>query len=196
MKLIDKVKLIDIDKICPYTNNPKEHPKKQINKIASSIKNFGFTVPIIIDNQNEIISGHGRYKAAQKLGFDKIPCIVRDDLNAAQIKAFRIADNQIAKSDWDQELLMIELGELEEADINIELTGFDEEEIENLFNVQEMSIEEIEDLLTDLSLEKTVEKPDWFVIRAPSKNRSEIEQALNKIKENKKIKVEQSYEKK
>jgi ParB/RepB/Spo0J family partition protein len=196
MNLIDKVKIIDIDKICPYTNNPKEHPEKQINKIASSIKNFGFTVPIIIDNQNEIISGHGRYKAAQKLELDKIPCIVRDDLNAAQIKAFRITDNKIAKSNWDQELLMIELGELEEADINIELTGFDEEEIENLSNVQEMSIEEIEDLLTDLSLEKTVEKPDWFVIRAPSKNRSEIEQALNKIKKKKIIKVEKSYEKK
>jgi ParB/RepB/Spo0J family partition protein len=196
MNLIDKVKIIDIDKIYPYTNNPKEHPEKQINKIASSIKNFGFTVPIIIDNQNEIISGHGRYKAAQKLELDKIPCIVRDDLNAAQIKAFRITDNKIAKSNWDQELLMIELGELEEADINIELTGFDEEEIENLSNVQEMSIEEIEDLLTDLSLEKTVEKPDWFVIRAPSKNRSEIEQALNKIKKKKIIKVEKSYEKK
>ena len=196
MKLIDKVKRIDIDKIYPYTNNPKEHPEKQINKIASSIKNFGFTVPIIIDHQNEIIAGHGRYKAAQKLELDKIPCIVRDDLNAAQIKAFRITDNKIAKSNWDQELLMIELGELEEADINIELTGFDEEEIEKLSNVQEMSIEEIEDLLTDLSLEKTVEKPDWFVIRAPSKNRSEIEQALNKIKKEKRIKVEKSYEKK
>jgi len=171
MTLIDKVKIIDIDKIYPYTNNPKEHPEKQINKIASSIKNFGFTVPIIIDNQNEIIAGNGRYKAAQKLELDKIPCIVRDDLNAAQIKAFRITDNKIAKSNWDQELLMIELGELEEADINIELTGFDEEEIENLSNVQEMSIEEIEDLLTDLSLEKTVEKPDWFVIRAPSKSK-------------------------
>ena len=196
MKLIDKVKIIDIDKLYPYTNNPKEHPPEQINKIASSIKNFGFTVPIIIDNQNEIIAGHGRYKAAQKLELDKIPCIVRDDLNAAQIKAFRITDNKIAKSNWDQELLMIELGELEEADINIELTGFDEEEIEKLSNVQEMSIEEIEDLLTDLSLEKTVEKPDWFVIRAPSKNRSEIEQALNKIKKEKRIKVEKSYEKK
>ena len=176
------MKIIDIEKIYPYTNNPKEHPPEQINKIASSIKNFGFTVPIIIDHQNEIIAGHGRYKAAQKLELDKIPCIVRDDLNAAQIKAFRITDNKIAKSNWDQELLMIELGELEETDINIELTGFDEEEIEKLSNVQEMSIEEIEDLLTDLSLEKTVEKPDWFVIRAPSKNRSEIEQALNKIK--------------
>jgi ParB-like chromosome segregation protein Spo0J len=67
MKLIDKVKIIDIDKIYPYINNPKEHPEEQINKIASSIKNFGFTVPIIIDEDFEIIAGHGRYKAAKKL---------------------------------------------------------------------------------------------------------------------------------
>ena len=104
MKLIDKVKIIDIDKIYPYTNNPKEHPPEQINKIASSIKNFGFTVPIIIDNQNEIIAGHGRYKAAQKLELDKIPCIVRDDLNEAQVKALRLADNKVTESEWDEEL--------------------------------------------------------------------------------------------
>jgi DNA modification methylase len=134
MKLIDKVKIIDIDKIYPYINNPKEHPEEQINKIASSIKNFGFTVPIIIDEDFEIIAGHGRYKAAKKLELDKIPCIVREDLNAAQIKAFRIADNKVAMSEWDEELLSLELEDLDMQDYDLELTGFDNEEIEELFD--------------------------------------------------------------
>ena len=86
MKLIDKIELIAIDKLIPYCNNPKEHPEDQINKIASSIKNYGFTVPIIIDKGKEIISGHGRYEAAKKLRLNEVPVVIKDDLNELQVK--------------------------------------------------------------------------------------------------------------
>ena len=158
MKLIDKVKIIDIDKIYPYTNNPKEHPEKQINKIASSIKNFGFTVPIIIDHQNEIIAGHGRYKAAQKLELDKIPCIVRDDLNEAQVKALRLADNKVTESEWDEELLTLELEDLDMQDFDLELTGFENEEIEELFDSELESEEDNFNLEDELDNDNIVSK--------------------------------------
>jgi DNA modification methylase len=158
MKLIDKVKIIDIDKLSPYTNNPKEHPPEQINKIASSIKNFGFTVPIIIDHQNEIIAGHGRYKAAQKLELDKIPCIVRDDLNEAQVKALRLADNKVTESEWDEELLTLELEDLDMQDFDLELTGFENEEIEELFDSELESEEDNFNLEDELDNDNIVSK--------------------------------------
>ena len=158
MKLIDKVKIIDIDKLYPYTNNPKEHPPEQINKIASSIKNFGFTVPIIIDHQNEIIAGHGRYKAAQKLELDKIPCIVRDDLNEAQVKALRLADNKVTESEWNEELLALELEDLDLQDFDLELTGFENKEIEELFDSELESEEDNFNLEDELDNDNIVSK--------------------------------------
>lgn len=121
-----KVEMIDIEKIKPYSNNPKKHPEKQINDIASSIKHYGFSVPIIIDGSNVIVAGHGRYKAARKLGLKEVPCIKRTDLTEAQAKAFRIADNKVAESPWDMELLNIEM---EDLDL---FTGFDDIEVEDV----------------------------------------------------------------
>jgi len=130
-----KVEMIDIDKIIPYNENPKEHKKEQINKIASSIKNYGFNVPIIIDKKNEIIAGHGRYFASKKLELKEIPVIKRVDLNDAQVRAYRIADNKVAESDWDMELLAIEFEKLEyEDDINLLDTGFNLDEIDGIMS--------------------------------------------------------------
>jgi len=136
MNLKDKIKQVDISNLIPYNQNPKKHPDSQIDKIASSIKKFGFTVPILIKGDNEIIAGHGRVEAAKKLGIDEVPAIVRDDLTDAEAKAFRLADNKLAESDWDEDLLTVELEELEEADFDLELTGFDSNEIEE-FNIEE-----------------------------------------------------------
>ena len=124
MELYTKVELINIEKLYPYHNNPKEHPPDQIDNIASSIKNYGFTVPIIIDGENEIIAGHGRYEAAKKLGMEELPCIKREDLTAEQIKAFRLADNKVAESEWDMEMLEVEFEAIDD-----EFTGFDMDEI-------------------------------------------------------------------
>jgi len=104
-KHIKTKKVKDLKK---YPENPKKHPKNQIKKIADSIKEFGFTVPLIIKN-NEIIAGHGRIEAAKELGLKEVPVIERDDLTDEQAKAFRIADNKLTESDWEDNLLREEL---------------------------------------------------------------------------------------
>ncbi len=120
--------------LIPYINNPRNNDGA-VDKVASSIKNFGFKVPIVVDGDNEIIAGHTRLKAAKKLGMDEVPCIVADDLNDGQIKAFRLADNRVAEfSEWDMELLESELEELEDYDLGFEFDdmGMDFADLEGL----------------------------------------------------------------
>lgn len=130
--LHDDVSIISIDDILPYSNNPKQHPDAQIEKIASSIKNYGWDQPIVVDGDNEIIKGHGRHQAAKRLGLDEVPVIVRDDLNSGEAKASRIADNKTSESGWNDELLLTELESLEPQGIEAEDLGFDEDEYDDL----------------------------------------------------------------
>jgi len=128
-----KIEYMNIDKLIPYINNPRLNDGA-VDKVASSIKNFGFKNPIIIDKDNEIIAGHTRLKAARKLGLEEIPVIKADDLTEQQIKAFRIADNKTGElAEWDFELLENELEELKLEDFDLELTGFDFDELDELF---------------------------------------------------------------
>lgn len=90
-----KIENIDISKIKPYENNPR-HNDKAIDAVANSIREFGFKVPLVIDKDNIIVTGHTRYKASQKLGIKKVPCIRASDLSDEQVKAFRIADNKVS----------------------------------------------------------------------------------------------------
>lgn len=91
----------NVDELIPYINNPRDN-ENAVDAVASSIKNFGFKVPIVIDSENEIVNGHTRLKAAKKLGIEEVPCIVADDLSEAQIKAFRLADNKVSElADWN-----------------------------------------------------------------------------------------------
>lgn len=135
---------VEIDKIIPYDNNPRNNDDA-VNKVALSISAFGFKVPIVIDSNNIIVTGHTRVKAAKKLGMEKAPCILADDLTEEQIRAFRLADNKVAEfSKWDDEKLMQELEELENVDM--ELYGFDEleAEVEELNIVEDEVVEEVE----------------------------------------------------
>lgn len=117
---------IKTDKLIPYINNPRNN-ENAIDKVASSIQEFGFKVPIVIDKNNVVINGHTRLLASKKLGLEEVPCIIADDLSEAQIKAFRIADNKVSEySTWDMELLQIELEALCEMGIDMEITGFNE----------------------------------------------------------------------
>ena len=103
-----------LDELKPYERNPR-HNEASVDKVAASIKEFGFKVPLVIDGNNVIVAGHTRFKAAEKLNLDELPCIVADDLTDRQIKAFRLADNKVAEfSRWDERLLDEELGELDE----------------------------------------------------------------------------------
>lgn len=130
-----QIELRSPDSLTPYTGNPKSHPSKQIDAIASSISEYGFSVPLVVNTEGVVLSGHGRLEAARRLGLDKVPCIVKDDLTPAQQKGFRLADNRVAQSDWLDEALAQELKELEELGFDLEQTGFDTEEIDELLKL-------------------------------------------------------------
>lgn len=135
------IKMMELTLLKEYENNPRQNDEA-VDKVAESIKNFGFKVPIVVDKNLEIIAGHTRRKAALKLGIEKVPVIIADDLSDDQIKAFRLADNKVAEfSDWDIELLM---SELEEIEMDMEDFGFEE------FMSDPISIEDDEeDVLND-----------------------------------------------
>ena len=125
-----KIEYKDINDLIPYANNTRTHSEEQINQIASSIKEFGFTNPVLIDKNDGLIAGHGRVMGAKKLGLKEIPTITLDNLTEAQKKAYIIADNKIAlNAGWDEELLKIELQSLQEMDFDLSLTGFSDEEL-------------------------------------------------------------------
>lgn len=136
MQIIDK----SIDELIPYCNNSRTHDESQILQIASSIKEFGFTNPVLIDEDNGIIAGHGRVLAARKLGIDKVPSIKLSHLTDIQKKAYIIADNKIAlNAGWDEELLKNEIEQLIADDFDIDLIGFSDEEIDSLLGEEEES---------------------------------------------------------
>ncbi len=119
-----------IKELIPYCNNSRTHSDEQVLQIASSIKEFGFTNPVLIDGQGGIIAGHGRIMAAQKLKMEEVPTITLSDLSEAQKKAYIIADNKLAlNSGWDDELLKIELEQLKELDFDLGLIGFSDDEL-------------------------------------------------------------------
>lgn len=132
--LHDDVALTPIDDIYPYANNPKEHPDEQVDKIASSIKNFGWDQPVVVDAAGEIIKGHGRYQAAKQLDLDHVPVIHQRDLTESEVRAARLADNRTAESPWDDELLSSELDVLDDADYDLDVTGFDDDELADLID--------------------------------------------------------------
>ena len=125
-----KVEYKNIKELIPYCNNSRTHSDDQVLQIASSIKEFGFTNPVLIDDQGGIIAGHGRIMAAQKLKMDEVPTITLSGLSEAQKKAYIIADNKLAlNSGWDDELLKIELEQLKELDFDLGLIGFSDDEL-------------------------------------------------------------------
>jgi site-specific DNA-methyltransferase (adenine-specific) len=133
MKLPDQIEAIQIDALIPYARNSRTHSEAQVAQIASSIKEFGFTNPVLIDGGGGIIAGHGRVLAARKLGMSEVPCIRLDHLTEAQKRAYVIADNRLAlNSGWDTEMLKVEFADLQELGFDLELTGFDLDEIKEL----------------------------------------------------------------
>jgi len=120
----------------PYPNNPRTHSKAQVRKIGESIGAFGFTTPILVDDQNTIIAGHGRVQAARLIGLEQVPTIRLSSLSPTQIRAYMIADNRLAlDAGWDQEILKIEFQNLIALDeIDISLTGFEVAELDLILN--------------------------------------------------------------
>lgn len=129
-----KVELIEIGRVIPYARNPRKN-EAAIAKVAASIKEYGFRQPIVVDEEMVIIAGHTRLQAAQTLALKKVPVHVATGLTPAQIKAYRLADNRTHEdAEWDEELLAIELGELNDLGFDLDLTGFDAIELEELLD--------------------------------------------------------------
>lgn len=119
--------------LIPYVNNSRVHSDEQVLQICSSIREFGFTNPVLIDEENGVIAGHGRLMAAKKLDMEKVPCIILAGLSEAQKKAYVIADNQLAlTASWNMEVLALEVEALQAEDFDLNILGFSDEELNNL----------------------------------------------------------------
>lgn len=128
-----QVKPVKVADLIPYANNARTHSDEQVAQIAASIKEFGWTNPILVDGENGIIAGHGRLAAARKLGMTELPAIQLDGLSVAQKKALILADNKLSlNSGWDYGLLKIELDQLSEIGFNLEIVGFDANELNTI----------------------------------------------------------------
>jgi len=138
MNPADKVEKWKISKLIPYARNARTHSDEQVGQIAASIKEWGWTTPVLIDEQGGIIAGHGRTLAAQKLEMTEVPVMVAKGWSDAKKRAYIIADNKLAQNaDWDNEMLALELGELGDLGFDLDLTGFAADEIAELLSTDE-----------------------------------------------------------
>src|SRR5919204_4506692 len=134
------VEALPIVSLKPYPGNARTHSRKQIRQIANSIQRFGFTNPVLISHDNEIVAGHGRVEAAKLLGHASVPTLRLSHLNAAERRAYVIADNKLAlNAGWDREVLAIELQGLIDLDFDVEITGFCSAEVDLLFDAAQES---------------------------------------------------------
>lgn len=134
-EIADRITLRDTAELIPYTNNTKKHPKEQVEAIASSIKNYGWDQPIVVDSDGEVIKGHGRLQAAKLLDLEQVPVIERDDLTDAEVRAARIADNKTAESGWLEDLLEDEVRYLhEDGTVDMSSLGFDDHELTSMLS--------------------------------------------------------------
>lgn len=129
----DAVERRPLASLVPYARNSRVHPPGQVSQLAASLKEWGWTMPVLVDEDNGIIAGHGRVMAAEKLGIAEVPVMVARGWSEAKKRAYVIADNKLSlTSGWDEDMLAMELGELREDGFNLALTGFDEAELNKL----------------------------------------------------------------
>ena len=168
-KTTTEMQLIPLGKLVPYVNNARTHSPEQLAKLRSSLREFGFINPVIIDRDFNVIAGHGRIAAAKEEGITEVPCVFVDYLTEAQKKAYILADNRMAlDAGWDEELLRIEIESLQGADFDVSLTGFGEDEIADLFAGDSEKDVKDDDFDLSAALEKAafVERGDiWTVGR-------------------------------
>jgi DNA modification methylase len=149
-----QIKLAEISTIKPYENNPRKLSEQAIQKVAMSLKEYGFRQPIVVDKNMVIVAGHTRYRASKKLGLKQVPISVIDNLSEEQINAYRIADNRTAEeSEWDNELLKMEIKELESKDFKLDLLGFNDEQLNDIL------FEEKQGLTDEDEIPETPEEP-------------------------------------
>ena len=159
-----KISMLATKDLIPYARNTRTHSDEQVNQIVSSIKEFGFTNPVLVDQDNMIIAGHGRVMAANKLKLGKVPTICLKHLTEAQKKAYIIADNRLAlNAGWDEDMLKVELEELNDLEFDISLLGFEDKEIESLLSEPTEGLTD-EDAVPDLPEEPTTKLGDLWIL--------------------------------
>ena len=166
-KTTTQMQMVKASELIPYVNNARTHSQEQVNKLRSSLREFGFVNPVIIDQDKNVIAGHGRLMAAKEEGITEVPCVLVDYLTEAQKKAYILADNRYAQdAGWDEELLRLEIEALEGMDFDVSLTGFNEDEISDLFAGADTSDTQDDDFDLSDALEKAafVEKGDVWVV--------------------------------
>ena len=167
MTLSTKIQQCPIDKLIPYARNARTHSAEQVAQVAASMREFGFTSPILIDGDSGVIAGHARLLAARKLGLTEVPVIVLDHLTAAQKRAYVLVDNQLAlNAGWDEEMLAAELMALTEDEFDLSLLGFDDEELRRLIKDidQDATGGSDEDVTSEPSLEPVTRAGDLWLI--------------------------------
>ena len=154
MNTTTEMQLVPVEKLIPYINNARTHSDEQIKKLRSSLREFGFINPVIIDRNFNVIAGHGRILAAKAENISEVPCVFVDYLNEAQKKAYILADNRMAMdAGWDEELLKIEIESLQAEDFDLSLTGFGEKELASIFDSDTDAKDD------DFDVEAELEKP-------------------------------------
>lgn len=162
-----KLEQVPIDKLVPYARNARTHSKEQIAQLRSSLREFGFVSPAVIDSDYNILVGHGRIAAAREEGYKTVPCVFAEDLTDAQKRAYILADNQLAlNAGWDEEMLSVELSDLQDNAFDLSLLGFDDKELEKLLNSDSDSDVEDDDFDLSAALEKAsfVETGDLWTV--------------------------------
>ena len=167
-----QIKQLSVDDLIPYAKNSRTHSAEQVAQIAASIREFGFTNPVLIDSEGGIIAGHGRVQAARKLGMTEVPCIMLDNLTELQKQAYIIADNKLAlNAGWDDELLKIELQDLHAQDFDMGLLGFDAQELS-----EAMGLDDVDEV------EKDIDSSDKFQLLIEYETESQLQRAFDEIK--------------
>ena len=160
-----QIEQIEVSKLIPYAKNSRTHNDAQVAQIAASIKEFGWTNPILVDGDKGIIAGHGRLMAARKLGLDKVPVIELKDMTETQKKAYIIADNQLAlNSGWDTSLLSLELEELQDEGFDLEILGFDDKELDKLLQPEVIEGNTDEDAVPEVPEEPKTKLGDIYIL--------------------------------
>ena len=165
-KMTSEMQLVPIGKLIPYVNNARTHSKEQITKLRSSLREFGFVNPVIIDREFNVIAGHGRILAAKEENIEQVPCVFVDHLTEAQKKAYILADNRFAlDAGWDEDMLRVEMEALQGMDFDISLTGFDEAEIADLLSLDDGETQEDDfDVDAALQAEPFVKNGDLWLL--------------------------------
>lgn len=166
-KTTTDMELVPIEKLVPYVNNARTHNASQIMKLRSSLREFGFINPVIIDRDYNIIAGHGRVMAAKEEKIDKVPCVFVDYLTEAQKKAYILADNRMAMdAGWDEQLLKVEIESLQAENFDVSLTGFDEKELSDLFDSEKDAKDDNFDVDNELQKPTVTKAGDVWLLGA------------------------------